>query len=95
VAILLYLLKRFNLRYRSTQGYTRLPLVGRVHRPIATAIELSPLLALRTLDLLHAAYAKLIKEEGEPIQRLVTADRGFEKAREKLRETAGIDLHII
>ncbi len=95
LAIILYLVKRFKLRYKSVQGHTRLPLLGRVHRPIAAAVELSPLLGLRTLDLLHVAYAKLIKEEGEPIQKLVTADQGFEKAREKLREAASIDIHII
>ena len=95
VTILLYILKRFNLRYRGVHGSTRLPLLGRVCRPVATAMKLSPLLRLRTLDLLHVAYAKLIKDDGEPIQKLVTADKDFEKAREELKEEIGMNLHVI
>ncbi len=95
VAILLYILHRFKLRYKTTEGTARLPLLGRVQKPIATAIELAPRARLRTLDLLHIAYAKLIKDEGEPIQRIITADSNFEKTREMLKEEIGIDLHVI
>ena len=95
IAMLLYILKRFNLRYRSAEGSTRLPLLGRIYRPIATAIELSKPLRLETLDLLHVAYAKILRDNGEPIQKLLTADRDFEAARETLRREIGIDLHII
>jgi len=56
-----------------------------VYRPIATAIELSSKARLKTLDLLHVAYAKLMKEEGEPIEGILTADTGFEKAGELLK----------
>ena len=93
--ILLYISKRFNLRYRSTQGSTKLPLLGSIYKPIAAAIELSLPLKLRTLDLLHIAYAKLIKDKGETIQRLVTADKDYEKARRALREKIGIDLQLV
>jgi len=36
----------------------------------------------------------LLKDEGEPIERLVTVDKDFEKARDTLKN-AGIELHII
>lgn len=94
-AILLYVLRRFNLKYRSIHGSTRLPLLGSVYRPIATAIELSSPLRLKALDLLHVAYAKLLKDGGEAIQRLVTADKDFGKMREALREKVGIDLQLV
>lgn len=95
IAILLYILKRFNLRYKSIENTTRLPLIGKVYRPIATAVELAPRAKLRTLDLLHVAYVKLMKNGGEPIRKLVTADSDFKKARRLLKEEVCIDLHII
>ncbi len=95
VAVILYILRRFGLRYRGVSGAARLPLLGRVYQPVATAIELAPRAKLRTLDLLHIAYAKLLKERGEAVERLVTMDKGFEKARRALREDLGIDLYVV
>ncbi len=95
IAVILYLLKRFNLRYRSVEGRARLTPLGRLCRPVAIAMELSPALGLKTLDLLHVAYAKLMREEGEPMQKLITADEDFEKVREKLREITGIDPQVV
>lgn len=46
-----------------------------------------------TLDLLHVAYARLVREEEEPME---TNNRpGFESAQEGLREAASIDLHVV
>jgi len=95
IAIILYLLKRFNLKYKKVHNGTRLPLLGEVYKPIAVAVQLSPKLKMRTLDLLHIAYVKLIKDKEEPIQKLVTADKDFEKARETLKKELDINLHII
>ncbi len=94
MAILVYIIKRFRLKYKNIRGRTRIPLLGDAYKPIAIAVELSPRTKLRTLDLLHIAYAMLLKDEGEPIERLVTADKDFEKARDTLK-SAGIELHII
>jgi len=94
ITMLLYILKRFNLRYKSVEDHARLPHIGRIYKPIAVAIELSQQTKLKTLDLLHIAYIKLMKDEGEPIRKLVTVDSDFLKAREMLREEMGIDLHI-
>ena len=95
IAILLYILKRFNLKYKSVDSQARLPLIGKIYKPIAKAIELSSRIKLRTLDLLHIAYAKLIKDKGEHIQRLVTAEKDFERAQEILKEEIGIGLYVI
>ena len=94
-AILLYLMKRFNLRHRGFESLMKIMPLGKVYNPLATAIELSPKLRLKTLDLLHIAYVKLLKDEGEPIHKLITADTDFEEAREYLEETAGVHLYIL
>ena len=94
-AILLYLMKRFNLRHRGFERLTKIMPLGRIYNPLATAIELSPKLRLKTLDLLHIAYVKLLKDEGEPVYKLITADADFEEAREHLEETIGVHLYIL
>jgi predicted nucleic acid-binding protein len=94
IAILVYIIKRFSLKCKSVGGRARIPLLGDAYKPIAVAVELSPRTKLRTIDLLHVAYAMLLKDEGEPIERLVTLDKDFEKARDTLKN-AGIELHII
>lgn len=94
VAILIYILKRFGLKYRLVDGSTRLPLLGKVYRPVAVAIELSSKARLKTLDLLHVAYAKLMKEEGESIEEILTADTDFEKAGELLKKL-GLELRVL
>jgi len=94
MAVLLYILKKFNLKYKSIRNSTRMPLIGNMYKPLAVAIELSHKLKLRTLDLLHTAYVKIMKDEGESIQKLITVDRDFEKARKVFREI-GINLHIV
>ncbi len=95
MAVILYLMKKFRLRYRGLKYGKALTPYGMVYKPIATALELAPTLRLKTLDLLHIAYAKLLKEEGEPIHALVTADKEFERAKKHLRDITGIELHLI
>jgi len=92
--ILIYVLNRFSIKYRSVNGAVRLPILGNVCVPVALAIELSSRARLKTLDLLHLAYAKAMKEGGDPIDMILTADAGFEKAKELLKEI-GIELRII
>jgi len=95
VAILLYIMRRFNLRYRAVVSRARALPFGKMYAPIATAMELSVALKLKTLDLLHAAYVKLLKNEGEPIRTLETADSDFEKAKKQLKSILGIDVSLI
>ncbi len=94
VTILIYILNRFGLKFKQVNGLARLPLIGNVHVPVASAIGLSSKARLKTLDLLHIAYAKAMIEEGEPIEELLTADTDFGRARELLEEM-GLELRII
>ena len=94
-ALLIYILRRFKLNYRAVEGRATLPLLGKMTTPIATAVELVPKLRLRTLDLLHAAYVKTLRDSGEPIHTLLTADIEFEKSSKQLGEAVGVKLHIM
>ncbi len=94
-ALLIYILRRFKLNYRAVEGRAKTPLLGKMHTPMATAIELAPKLRLRTLDLLHAAYVKTLKDAGEPIHTILTADTEFEKTSKQLKETVGVKPHIV
>ena len=95
LAILLYLLQRFNLKYRAVESRARALPFGRTGAPTATAIELSATLRLKTLDLLHAAYVKLLKDQGEPIFTLKTADTDFKGVEEQLKSTVGVSVSIV
>ena len=72
--VLLYLMKRFKLCYGKANGHLKIPELGELYTPIATAISISQKLRLKTLDLLHVAYAKVLKIRGESIDTLITAD---------------------
>ena len=94
LAILLYLLQRFNLKYRAVKSRARALPFGRSNAPAAVAIELSAVLRLKTLDLLHTAYVKLLKDQGEPIFTLRTADTDFEGVKEQLKNAVGVNVSI-
>jgi len=95
LAILLYIMRRFNIKYRVIEDRLKITPLGKIYKPIITAVEISPALKLKTLDLLHISYIKLLKEEGEPIYKLITADTEFEKAEEYLKEEMEVDLLMI
>ncbi len=95
ITLLIYIIKRFNLKYRSMDSETLFPLLGRMYKPMAEAVELSTQIKLRTLDLLHITYAKLIRDSGEFLQEFVTADTGFKKISGKLEEKIGLKLNMI
>jgi len=95
IAILLYILKRFNLRYRAPTVRAKALPFGKMYTPIAIATELSTTLKLKTLDLLHVAYVKLLKEENEPIHTLITADKDFKSVEKELRDIVGIEVSLI
>jgi len=94
-AALLYLLKRFNLKYRPLEQRSSFAAFGRVGAAASAALSLASSLKLKPLDLLHAAYAKLLKEQGEPISAIETADREFWERREEIRETVGLRVVFI
>lgn len=75
MAAILYIMRRFNLKYVALGPRARASAFGRMYAPFAVATELSPRLRLKALNLLHAAYLKLLKKLGEPVHTLVTADK--------------------
>lgn len=93
-AIVLYLIRRFGLRYHSLSRAARLLLIGGAWAVAALAYRLSARVGLRTLDLLHVSYAILLKRAGAGVERLVTLDKEFERAREELAR-AGIQLVLL
>ncbi len=95
IAILVYILKRFDIKYKTVNKVARYPFLGKIYGPIAEAVELSTHVKLRTLDLLHIAYIKLLINEGENIRKFITLDKEFEKAKEYLDKRINIKLKII
>ncbi len=67
VAVLLYIMRRFGLKYVDIMPENRALPLGRMYLSMAIAVELAPDLKLKTLDLLHASYVKLMKERGTNI----------------------------
>ncbi len=94
-AILIYLIKRFGLTYMKVNGLVRLPAIGELYSPMAFAVIWSTKLKLRTLDLFHLAYVKIMKDEGSPVRSILTADKEFQKAKEIMKKEIGVEVSLI
>jgi predicted nucleic acid-binding protein len=94
IAIILYILKRFNLIYTGVRGFSR-TLFGKLYDPMAYAIELTEKLRLKTLYLLHLAYIKAIREQGLWIHTLLTADADFKDVEKDLQEFLGVTIDLL
>ena len=94
IAIILYVLKRFNLKYVNTKGHSK-TLMGSLYRPLAHAVGLAEKLKLRTLDLLHLAYIKAMKEQGLQISTLLTADADFKDHERDIQKILKINVDLI
>ncbi|RLG47010.1 MAG: PIN domain nuclease [Thermoproteota archaeon] len=94
-AILIYLIKRFGLTYMKVNGLVRLPAIGELYSPMAFAVIWSTKLKLRTLDLVHLAYVKIMKDEGSPVRSILTADKEFQKAKEIMKKEIGVEVSLI
>lgn len=94
IAVILYIMKRFNLKYISVEGSLRTPF-GQFYKPLAYAVELSERLRLRILDLLHLAYIKAMKEQGIWINALLTADTDFKNNEEDIKKVLGITIDLL
>jgi predicted nucleic acid-binding protein len=91
-AVLLYILRRFKLSYRRVNGYKRVFMIDNLYSPFATAIDISSKFKLKTLDLLHLAYLKTLKEQGEEINEIITADYDFEREKEAIMRELNISV---
>jgi len=94
-AILIYLIKRFSLIYMKVNGLVRLPAIGELYSPMAFAVTWSTKLKLRTLDMFHLAYVKIMKDEGSSVRSIVTADKEFQKAEEIMKKEIGVEVSLI
>jgi len=96
IATLLYILKKFKLNYRAIRDpHLKHPLINNMYRPVTIGIELSHEVGLKTLDLLHIAYVKALKDQGEKLEKLITADMEFKKAEKQLIKIVRIHLHTV
>jgi predicted nucleic acid-binding protein len=93
-SIILYIMKRFNLKYKYVENY-KLTAIGRMYKPIGHAVELAPKLNLKTLDLLHLGYLKTLKIQGVRINTLLTADTDFAKYAKEIEENIGVHVHAV
>lgn len=94
IAVILYVLKRFDLKYASVRGFSR-TLLGRLSKPLAYAVELAEKLRLKALDVLHLAYIKAMKEQGVWIRALLTSDADFKENEEDVREALGVAVDLV
>jgi len=94
-AILIYLIRRFSLIYMKVNGLVRLPAIGELYSPMAFAVTWSTKLKLRTLDMFHLAYVKIMKDEGSSVRSIVTADKEFQKAEEIMKKEIGVEVSLI
>jgi len=62
---------------------------------MAYAIEPTEKLRLKTLDLLHLAYIKAIREQGLWIHALLTADTDFKDIEKDLQESLGVTIDLL
>ena len=93
--VLLYLIKRFKLGYERVDGHTKIPVLGELYSPMAVALNLLTKLKLRTLDSLHVAYSKLLKDKGKEIDSLITVDEEFKSIIGKIKEILDIRVRIL
>jgi predicted nucleic acid-binding protein len=93
-AVILYILRRFGLKYIEVKEFTTTPL-GRFCEPIRYTVELAGKLRLKTLDLLHLAYIKAMEEQGVWIHTLLTAVTDFKNSEEDIRKALGITVDLI
>lgn len=82
------ILDEFNIEVKSVPTRENTPL-GEIGRVFSLALEIASKVKLRTLDLLHVSYAILLNAD-----KIVTADKEFEKAKDFLLEK-GVELNVI
>lgn len=95
ITIILYIMRKFKLNYGSIREFSKTPPLGETYAPIAEAIKLSPKLKLKTLGTLHIAYIKILKNKGQPIHKIITADKNFRKSKKQIENITNTRLHII
>ncbi len=93
--LLYYIMKRFNLKYEAIKTYQVISIFNNISKITKISLELLPRFKLKTLDLLHIAYIKALKNEGIPINTLATVDKDFAKVEDLLEKEVGVKVHLI
>ena len=83
------------MKLHTVERGTKILTLGTMNASLYEAVKLAPTTRLRTLDLIHVAYVKLMVETGLPLGAFITADLEYERAREFLKDTLGVELLII
>jgi len=94
-AVILYIMKRFGLKYKRVDGRGRALPLGDFYLPLAAAVKLSSKFKLKTLDLIHLAYIKTLMDQGEEIFELITVDDDFEREKGNIKRELRIDVRTL
>lgn len=92
--IVSYLLKKFNLKLVSLAKET-ITHFGVMPAVFSTALWLSVDVKLRTLDLLHLAYATLFKRNNYPITAIATLDEDFYNKRREITKATNLTIYYL
>lgn len=88
-AVLLYIMRRFGLRYTRVEGFESYHFLV-VNTPVSRALRLLGSVNLRTLDLLHLAYIEALKNQEENLEELLTVDEDFLREAKKIENLIGV-----
>jgi len=94
IAVLIYILRRFRLKYISVKEYSR-TMLGEHYKPMSYAVNLASKVGLKTLDLLHIAYIKAMKEQETKIHSLLTVDADFKKHEASIQDAVGVSVELL
>lgn len=94
-AVIIYVLERFDLLYLpAPENSIEVP-IGKYNGVMALAIELAIKVPMKTLDLLHLAYAFSLSKSNKSNVEFVTRDRGFRDYNREINEAIGITINYI
>ncbi|MBO3833010.1 MAG: PIN domain-containing protein [Candidatus Brockarchaeota archaeon] len=96
LSLLLYLLKRFKLTYFEVRMSKRSLAFGRIYAPLAQTLRLSQILRMKTLDVMHVAYAYLVnKQTPKFLEFIATEDEDFHKNEKQIEEVTGLRVRYL
>jgi len=78
-----YIVRRFKLRYVKVEGSESYYFLA-VSKPVSRALKLSSTISLGALDLMRLAYIDTLRDQGEDLEELLTADKYFSREAEKI-----------
>ena len=92
---ILYIQQEMELRLVAPRNLLMGSPIGNLNLPYLKAIELSSNIPMRTLDLLHLAYATEIRKSVDIKLDFLTRDNEFARYSDLIRESCGLELIIL